>query len=164
MRLRNLLGAAVSGLVLLVPFAAAAQAYSPDPTSRTQFFDTSECPCWEYDPADDTYFAHDSGGEAVKIELWDDGDMVGKVEFHPYGEKLWVYDTKNDGDSIYVDMYFRQGGRNYVARVQPPQTGNRLDYAVWDQMNISDGNSVSVWVYDDASRQDLITGGSSSAA
>ncbi|MEV8124616.1 hypothetical protein AB0P07_10975 [Streptomyces sp. NPDC085944] len=83
--------------------AAPAQAYRPDPSATVIHRDTDGCPCGGGglgDPFDATYFQHDAGGKAVKIELYDDGWFIGTVEFHPYGDEIWVYDAKNDGDGI----------------------------------------------------------------
>ncbi|MFB6550429.1 hypothetical protein [Streptomyces sp. NPDC056405] len=43
------------------------------------------------------------------MELNDAGWFIGKVEFHPDDEKLWVYDTRNDGDTFYVAVGYSSG-------------------------------------------------------
>ncbi|MEV7279296.1 hypothetical protein [Streptomyces sp. NPDC093111] len=102
----------------LLSTAAPAQAYETL-TVRTARVDTDDCSrlsgtlavtastygCYLYDSVDDTYFVKDPGGEAAKMELWNGGDQVAKVEFHPYDRNLWVYDTSNDGDTVYVRVY-----------------------------------------------------------
>ena len=65
------------------------------------FYDTGNCPCSLYDYHDDTLFKHDAGGKAAKAFLYK-GGVTGKVEFHPYNEEIWLYDTKSDGDTFYV--------------------------------------------------------------
>jgi len=60
--------------------------------------------CFHDDIWDYTRWSEDSGGKGVKIELWLSGNMIGKVEWHPYGEHLWIYDTRNDGDTFYVEL------------------------------------------------------------
>lgn len=32
--------------------------------------------------------------------------MVGKVEFHPKDELVWVYDTKANNDALYVTVTY----------------------------------------------------------
>jgi hypothetical protein len=58
--------------------------------------------CRLNDPFDDTVFLWDTGGEAMKVEFRNAGAYVAKFEFHPADETLWIYDTANDGDTIYV--------------------------------------------------------------
>jgi hypothetical protein len=60
--------------------------------------------CFHDDLWDYTRWSDDVGGKGVKIELWLSGNMIGKVEWHPYGEHLWVYDTRNDSDTFYVEI------------------------------------------------------------
>ena len=60
--------------------------------------------CFHDDWWDYTRWTEDNGGVGVKIELWLSGNMIGKVEWHPYGEHLWVYDTRNDSDTFYVEV------------------------------------------------------------
>jgi hypothetical protein len=58
--------------------------------------------CFLDDPFDDTFFLKDAGGVAIKVEVYSGGVMVAKTEFHPLGEELWIYDTRNDGDTVYA--------------------------------------------------------------
>lgn len=141
--------------------AAPAQAYSPNPSATISYRDTDNCPCSLSDPFDGTYFQYDAGGKAVKIALYADGWFIGKVEFHPYGEKLWVYDTKNDGDTYYVhvavDNHDGHGltGWNVYA---PPGTSNVVDYSVYSLgSNVAEGADIRIRVYDDSGLTDLIT-------
>jgi hypothetical protein len=108
--------------------------------------------CFMADSADDTFFRRDDGGRALKMELWVGGRMVSKVEFHPYGEVLWVYDTASDGDTVFVNAC-RVSGRACVSIADevkavnnPPEVRN-LDVAEDTQVNID--------VYDDRN-SDLI--------
>ena len=102
-RLVPKLTGAVAGLGLiagsLLTISTPAQAYSPDPGTTKYHRNTTDCPCSLPDQFDGTYFDQDPGGQGLKIELRDNtGWFVGKVEFHPLDEKLWVYDTRNDGE------------------------------------------------------------------
>jgi hypothetical protein len=143
----------------------AAQAYRPDPDAHKYYRSTSNCPCSGgtlSDPFDGTYFAEDKGGGAAKIELIKSGWFVAKVEFHPKVEKLWVDDTRNDGDTIHVEVAYRAGGRYHHRFASPPATSSVVDKRVIN-MDIPEGRSVSIDVYDDAFRTDEITGTSGRA-
>ena len=143
----------------LLGTAAPATAYSPDPTAGTYYRDTDNCPCSGGslgDPFDGTYFSHDAGGLAVKMELRDDDWFVGKVEFHPNDEKLWVYDTRNDGDTIYVHVaYTHNGSRHNVGTYSPSGTSAVVDYEVRD-LNMPEGAYVDITVYDAKGHSDYI--------
>ncbi|WP_435615715.1 hypothetical protein [Streptomyces coelicoflavus] len=156
-------GAAMAAVAVLGG-AAPAQAYNPDPSATIIHRDTDGCPCSGGslgDPFDGTYFKHDAGGKAVKIELSDDGWFIGKVEFHPYGNKIWVYDTKNDGDGIYVhvavdnhDGHGLTGWNLY----HPPGTDKVVDYSVNSLgSNVREGADIRIRVFDDSRTTDLIT-------
>ncbi|MFD3497379.1 hypothetical protein [Streptomyces sp. NPDC058678] len=150
-----------TGLVVgaLCATAAPAQAYSPNPGLAKYYYDTDNCPCSGgnlTDPFDGTYFADDAGGLAVKMELNDDGWFVGKVEFHPYDEKLWVYDTRNDGDGFFVAVGYSSGGSYHdLGTFSAPGTSEVVDVTVKD-FDIPDGASVDISVYDESGRTDLI--------
>ncbi|WP_217146006.1 hypothetical protein [Streptomyces sp. AC627_RSS907] len=143
----------------LLATAAPAEAYDPDPSVSTYYRDTDTCPCSGgtlTDPFDDTYFAHDAGGTAVKMELNDGGSFVGKVEFHPNDEKLWVYDTKNDGDTFYVAVGYASGGSYHdLGTFSAPGTSETMDLTVKD-FDIPEGAYVDITVYDGAGRTDHI--------
>ncbi|MCX3060254.1 hypothetical protein [Streptomyces beihaiensis] len=158
-RLAGLLTAASAALAALVGTAAApAQAYSPDPDVKAIYRDTDYCPCSLSDPFDGTYFAHDAGGYAVKLELRENGWYVGKVEFHPYGEKLWVYDTKNDGDTFYVHVTYSYDGTTHnLGTYHAPGTSAVVDKTVKD-FSIPEGAYVDISVYDDSALTDYIGG------
>ena len=158
-RVTRLAAGAVLAAGALFATAAPGHAYSPNPDFHAYYYDTDACPCSGgnlTDPFDNTYFANDAGGLAVKMELIGSGDFVGKVEFHPYDEKLWVYDTANDGDTYYVQVGYSSGGTYHrVGTFSPPGTTAVLDYEV-DDLDIPEGASVDISVYDDAGLTDLI--------
>lgn len=106
--------------------------------------------CILYDSADSTYFRLDPGGIAAKQELHTSSGMVAKVEFHPYGEYLWVYDTKNDGDTIYVttELETDAGYVRFGDVISPPGTSNRIDYTR-KNFDIAEGKKVRIRIYDD---------------
>ncbi|MET9352591.1 hypothetical protein ABZY14_06145 [Streptomyces sp. NPDC006617] len=165
--MRTSIGKRVTGLVAgalltagaLFATAAPAQAYDPDPSVSTYYRDTDSCPCSGGtlgDPFDGTYFAHDAGGTAVKMELNDAGWFIGKVEFHPDGEKLWVYDTKNDGDGFYVAVGYSSGGSYHdLGTFSAPGTSATVDKTV-KNFDIPDGAYVDITVYDGSGRSDYI--------
>ncbi|MFH8973722.1 hypothetical protein [Streptomyces sp. NPDC017890] len=165
--MRTGIGKRITGLVTgallaagaLFATATPAQAYDPDPSVSTYYRQTGDCPCSGgslTDPFDGTYFAHDAGGTAVKMELNDAGWFVGKVEFHPSGEKLWVYDTRNDGDTFYVAVGYSSGGSYHdLGTFSAPGTSQTVDLTVKD-LSIPDGASVDITVYDGAGRTDQI--------
>ncbi|MBT2421148.1 hypothetical protein J7F01_11430 [Streptomyces sp. ISL-22] len=158
-RFLGLLLGAVLAVGALFGTAAPAQAYSPNPGLSKYYYDTDSCPCSGgnlTDPFDGTYFSYDAGGLAVKMEMSDAGWFIGKVEFHPYDEKLWVYDTKNDGDTFVVSVSYTSGGSyHYVGTFQAPGTSQTVDVTVAN-LDIPEGAYVDISVYDDAERSDLI--------
>lgn len=153
----------VLGMVASLGVAASpASAYSPNPTAVTATRDTDLCPCVIKDTADGTVFKYDAGGQAVKVSLFHNGSMVGKVEFHPYGEYLWIYDTKADGDAIYVtltaeysviglpDTRFPSSGA-----YKSPPAGDDYGYRV-ENLSIQEGIPVTIRVYDGSGPSDHI--------
>lgn len=167
---RTLVGAVLTvlgilGSVLVAP--SPAQAYY-NLTVKYAVVDTGNCArlrgslpvtkvsggCMLYDSFDDTYFETDDGGIAVKIELYDSYGMVAKVEFHPSGEKLWVYDTRNDGDTVYVFINYSLNGATY-GPFNAEGTDDVLDYDVFDFDWIED-KPFGVQVTDSASVYDPI--------
>jgi hypothetical protein len=93
-------------------------------------------------------FRWDAGGIAVKIELHTSSGMVAKVEFHPYDEVLWVYDTRDDGDTVYVDVLVDYRS---LGLFRGPANG-----AATFDFDIAEGKGVFLHVYDDNERTDLI--------
>lgn len=143
--------------------ALPAQAYDPDPTYTSIGRDTDSCPCSGgnlTDPFDGTYFKYDAGGYARKVELYKGDWFIGKVEFHPSGEKLWIYDTKNDGDTFYVRMWVDNHdghGNTGWGTWAAPGTSAVMDYRTVDLRNVAEGATVKMGLYDDAATTDLIT-------
>ncbi|MGP4051222.1 hypothetical protein [Streptomyces sp. 2A115] len=143
----------------LIGSAVPAQAYVPDPAWDSMARDTDTCPCSGgelTDPFDNTYFRYDAGGYAQKAEMYYDGWFVGKVEFHPYQQKLWIYDTKNDRDTFYVQVLVDDGG-GYVNYGSWSVAGTDavMDYRTIT-LNADEGDKVKMNVYDDADLDDLI--------
>ena len=135
--------------------AVSAQAY-PELDDSASFVDTDTCPCSLSDTADGTNFEHDENGTALKVQLFLSGAMVGKVEFHPYGEVLWVYDTRNDGDTIYARVWALYDGSWYNdGTYSPPGTDNVIDYTRTNR-SYPEGAIVRIQIYDDAGLTDLI--------
>lgn len=157
-------GVALTTGALLTATALPAQAYSPDPSPTVSFRDTDNCPCSLSDPFDGTYFEYEAGGEAVKIELRDSGgSYIAKTEFHPYGDQLWVYDTSNDGDTVYTEAMWYDSSGNLQDRLYgPPGTSNVVDYEV-ESLAVPEGNTVWLYVYDDSAETDEIVSASGTA-
>jgi hypothetical protein len=167
----NKIAGRVAGLLLGIGLTAAtlfatagpAQAYSPNPVPYNYAYDTDNCPCSGgnlTDPFDGTYFQYDAGGRANKTEIYSDGWFVGKVEFHAGDEKLWIYDTRNDGDTFYVKAQYRSGGvTRTLGTYSAPGTSAVMDYTVKD-FNLPEGAGVILWLYDDSGETDYFGSGS----
>ncbi|MEH1130250.1 hypothetical protein [Micromonospora sp. CPCC 206061] len=112
--------------------------------------------CSLSDSADGTFFEKDAGGRAQKVQLHDGVTMVAKIEFHPYGEKLWVYDTSNDGDTIYVTVAFGCLNSQVFGPYRAPGTSNPIDYTVVD-FDVQEGCYVGIHVRDQPNDLDRIT-------
>ncbi|MEU2509574.1 hypothetical protein ABZ621_33380 [Streptomyces sp. NPDC007863] len=154
MKLRGLFSALAAGAGLaLIASTGTAQAYSPDPEVYNLLQYTDNCPCTHHDDVDGTYFQKDVGGAGLRSLVYHDGKLVGKVEFHPYGEKLWIYDTANDGDTFYVDVWVQRTpaskGVELVGTYAPPGTSDEVDYRVLD-LDIPEGNYIELWFSDEA--------------
>lgn len=171
-RRRGLLGVVVAGLTVLASFLVVptpAQAYGYLTVKTARIYTNAGCSragdgvmlpvtrvsggCMLYDTADNTFFQDDAGGIAMKFELHDSQGMVGKVEFHPYGEKVYVYDTRNDGDTIYVKT--RIGSGSLRGPYSPTGTSNPIDYTVINH-DAAEGATFYVYIYDDAAGNDFI--------
>lgn len=151
-----------AGLVAgsVIGATAPAQAYDPNPSEKVIEVKTDKGRHLD-DPIDDTTFEKDPGGVAIKIELRQDGLYLGKAEFHPRGEKLWVYDTHNDGDSaVYGKLrwYDEDKDRWVSTDFAPPSTSAEVDMDTVD-FSIPDGSTVGISLYDNKARTDLIAGG-----
>ena len=144
---RHILRAALAGAVVLassLTFSTPAARYSPNPTiSYAVVFTTSgDCTrvggtltvslrsngCWLGDSVDGTIFRWDAGAFACKIEFRVSGALVAKFEFHPFDEQLWLYDTRNDDDTVYVLVRILwQGVWTINGPFKPPGTGAVVD-------------------------------------
>ncbi|MEV6109397.1 hypothetical protein AB0M28_32525 [Streptomyces sp. NPDC051940] len=134
--------------------AAPAHAFGSELTWSAYTYDTDDCPCTLIDPIDNTYFQYDAGGKAVKVSFRVSGSYTGKMEFHPSGEKIWLYDSKADGDTYYLRFSYTVpgGGDTVTSSVYSPRggVGPTVD------LDIPEGWPVTVTVYDDAAGTDRI--------
>lgn len=143
------------GVALAAPFALGAAVLAPAPAAqahedivvKSEWRWTSDCPCYLDDDHDGTYFEKDIGGRAYKGQIFSKGELVGKVEFHPQGEKLWLYDTKANGDALYVKIAWP--GRGHYYKVPSGHMVRDLD--------IPEGTHVTITVWDDGFHKGLIT-------
>lgn len=128
--------------------------FSNFPSGRYIYEDGSQCVFPDLPgQADGTYFVQQPNGEAAKYELHTtDGTLLAKVEFHPYDEELWVYDTENDGDTIYVTF---SDGEDIQQLVSPPGTSRGIDTEIVD-FDIPEGRDVTVRVFDDPNLTDQL--------
>src|SRR5262245_14610410 len=164
------LGLVTVGTVLVVAPLAQADSYDSTLLKKYATVDTGTCKqlsgvltvtvdpdtgdCVLADSADGTVFKKDSGGIALKIELYTSANsMVAKMEFHPNGEKLWVYDTKNDGDGISVEPFIITTEGKWVSfgrgRGSAVGTDAVIDHRVVD-LNEPEGQDLGFRVYNKA--------------
>jgi hypothetical protein len=144
-------------------FPGAAQAYDPDPSAPYVKVDTnSSCTssgtlndavylggkCFHDDTYDNTYFKLDAGAKALKIELRVGSSLIGKVEFHPWDEILWLYDILADGDTIYVACRDQTAGSDCYPGVRRASTPTGDPNVL--NLNIPDGHQVLITIYDNA--------------
>ncbi|ESU49589.1 hypothetical protein K7395_11040 [Streptomyces filamentosus] len=109
---------------------------------------TDYCPCRFNDNIDGTYFEKDAGGAGFKVIHGNASrHEVAKVEFHPYGEILYVYDVKNDGDTLYYKVSYEGDGGKW-GLYAAPSTSNVIDVRKVN-LDIPEGRKVTVTVYDD---------------
>ncbi len=134
---------------MAAPVALGAAVVAPAQTAEAhshvgvtyQWRDTSDCPCYLGDEYDGTYFAHDPGSaEGAKARIYSKGQLVGKMEFHPYGEKFWVYDTKANGDAIYYRIKWGSQAHNVIV-----PSGKRVASFNY---SIPEGTKVLIEAYD----------------
>lgn len=111
--------------------------------------------CRVVDGADDAFFRLDSNSTAYKANFYDSSDdLVAKVEFHPYGEHLWVYDTKDDGDTIYVVICEKEIGTCY-GPYSAPGTGEEFEF-IHQNFDFKEHEEILILVYDDLEITDKI--------
>lgn len=155
--LRRIAGTLLAPALVTAGMAAPAHAYGTL-TFKYARVDTDNCArlsgtlpvsnqgngCFLDDPFDDNFFLKDAGGIAIKVELYSGGLMVAKIEFHPLDEQLWVYDTRNDGDTVYAMGH--TGDR--TSRVIGSAGGDPvLEWDVYDDDG-QEGDLYSVNLYD----------------
>ncbi|WP_370617542.1 hypothetical protein [Mumia sp. Pv 4-285] len=171
-RVAAAVGATVLAGTLL---ASPADAYGDVRVNNVQVIDTSTCEvnhpsqakyvykvnggCSVPDSADGTFFQRDGGGPpyqaaAAKTEIYTKGVLRGKVEFHPYGEKVWIYDTSNDGDTLWFRIVNDDTNRS-LGDYRPPGTSAKLDHRVID-LDLPETTDVRIEVYDDAAYGGLV--------
>jgi hypothetical protein len=170
---RFVLGVALTILTTVTSFAVTArpaQAYG-GLTLHWALVDTDDCrrlagdltviarddDCRLNDSADNTFFKKDPGGKALKIQLHDGSGMVAKAEFHPYGEKLWVYDTRNDGDTVYFEPFICPVGETcfYGDSYSAPGTSNPIDSDVIN-FSLPEGSTFTLLAWDNADETDFL--------
>ncbi|MCC8242756.1 hypothetical protein [Saccharothrix luteola] len=158
---RRLAAGIITALAFTGSFAfttSNAQAYSPNPTVRWAQVDTGNCQrlsgtltvvaqsdgCRINDPWDGTFFRKDAGGIAIKVELYVGSTLVAKSEFHPYGEVLWAYDTRDDSDTIYTTLQVGESGASYGPYRGPVNGSNSYNLSITDgatvTMSVNDNN------------------------
>jgi hypothetical protein len=163
----RLIGSALLSFALVAAtlvVAAPAQAYG-ELTVRYALVNTDSCArvagslsvtrqgdyCVLSDSADGTYFRRDVGGVGMKVELHDRNGMVAKQEFHPYGEVLWVYDTRNDDDTVYTWLHSTIWHGPYA----PTGTSAVIDKQTIN-LSLAENSPVILQVYDDQAATDFI--------
>lgn len=123
----------LASLVLTQPAHAANR-------TTLEWRNTSECPCYLSDERDGTEFLYDKGGEAAKIRVYDGTWLRAKAEFHPYDEKLWLYNT-TPVDSNVVWVISWPGGREVYDG--PSRNAHRVI-----DLDIDEGDPVTIAVYE----------------
>lgn len=138
--------------------AAPAHGYSPNPKVSKTVVSTNKSHSYS-DPFDGTYFKKDKGGTAAKVELRHKGYYVGKVEFHPYGEKLWIYDTYDDHDTFYVTLtYELPNGHMKTLGPYRPGSSHGVDKLVKDESFV-EGLGITMTIWDGKKKDKIATVG-----
>lgn len=122
--------------------------------------DTGYCPCNNSSGLDYTSFKKDEGGKGLKLVVKKNGTPVAQVEFHPYDEVLYVYDGKNDGDTIYVRAFWYEGFFKKEATYWAPGTSKTLDMnkvQMAEDDDIEEGENVYFRIYDDKDLNDPLS-------
>lgn len=140
--------------------ATTASAYDNSDLSISSWnYNTSDCPCSNSSGLDYTSFREDPGGNALKLVVENNGTAVAQVEFHPYDEVVYVYDGKNDGDTIYVRVQWWEGLKK-EATYWAPGTSAELDVnriEMGKDNDLDEGETVYFRLYDDKELTDPIT-------
>ncbi|MFI6941755.1 hypothetical protein ACIBI4_20980 [Streptomyces sp. NPDC050418] len=123
---------------------------------------TSECPCSNSTGVDYTEFKYDAGGEGLKLVVKKSGVPVAQVEFHPSDELLYVYDGKNDGDSVFVHAFWWDGNGliKDEATYWAPGTSAAIDMNVIEMDgddDLDEGTKVYFQIFDDKELTDELT-------
>lgn len=159
-RFRFVFGTVVASLVAAASAAAVASpahAYGSNLAKLYAVVDTDNCEisgtialddetsttCIIYDEIDGTYFTKDANALAVKFEFRLNGALVAKVEWHPYGETLWVYDNRDDNDTIYVDLLIGDPPYSHPGPFRAPELGH-----LQKSFDLPEGTPVWVRVFD----------------
>lgn len=100
------------------------------------------------DSIDGTFFEKDAGGIAVKVVLSDSSGVVAKVEFHPAGEVLWLYDTRNDGDTVYTKVCVQNSTNRCTRATAPTGTSDAIDIDVIN-LDYAEGTNLDIIISDD---------------
>ncbi|MFD2079743.1 hypothetical protein SAMN05421678_11974 [Actinopolymorpha cephalotaxi] len=153
-RIAGLVAGAGLAAGAVLAMGAPAQAYSPDPNTTAHYRNTSNCPCSISDVIDGTYFKYDPGGRAFKIDITRNGLYLGKLEFHPYGEQVWLYDNAKDGDSFYYQVRYRLPGQPET--IESIRGGLSGGTHIEKSYPLPEGQSVTIFLYDDAAGHDYI--------
>ena len=149
----------------LLSMATPAHAYITKPNVNVITKSTTNCwPCTYKDKIDNTYFQHDPGGRAVKMELKSASGnaYLGKVEFHPLDELLYVYDTKNDNDAFYGTLQWYASGRWQTRYFNAPATAKTVDMRKYN-FSIPEGKEVDITLWDNSNETGYIGSASGTA-
>lgn len=160
-------GVVVAGSI--VAGTGTAHAYEGDPDAYNwALVDTGNCErlsgyfevvhagsyCWVDDELDGTNLVRDPGGLGINFTMWFEGHIEPhfKVEWHPYGEHLWVYDAENDADTVYVELLVNGASQGLFSA---PGTSAWLDYRDYD-LSFAEGADIAFRFWDNSNGTDRI--------
>ncbi|MFD9846563.1 hypothetical protein [Streptomyces parvus] len=151
----SLAATASAAATVVATTATPANAYGDLPVVGRESTGTDYCPCRYNDMIDGTYFHKDVGGTGFKVIHGNASrHAVAKVEFHPYDEILYVYDVKNDGDTLYYKVSYEGDGGKW-GLYAAPSTSNVIDIRKVN-LDIPEGRRVTVTVYDDKAMKEKV--------
>ncbi|GGS11418.1 hypothetical protein GCM10010221_04590 [Streptomyces parvus] len=151
----SLAATASAAATVVAMTATPANAYGDLPVVGRESTGTDYCPCRYNDMIDGTYFHKDVGGTGFKVIHGNASrHAVAKVEFHPYDEILYVYDVKNDGDTLYYKVSYEGDGGKW-GLYAAPSTSNVIDIRKVN-LDIPEGRRVTVTVYDDKAMKEKV--------